>query len=57
MLFRSILYQNYLYGSLDPVVRAHLHEAVGITLEALYGKKAEEIAIPLARHFQEAGMA
>jgi DNA-binding SARP family transcriptional activator/predicted ATPase len=55
--FQHILYQNYLYGSLDPVARMYLHEAVGTALEALYGSEAREIAIPLARHFQQAGIA
>ncbi|MBN1813877.1 MAG: AAA family ATPase, partial [Anaerolineae bacterium] len=58
--FRHILFQRYLYNSLDPVERAHLHRAVGIALETLYeGEKPEEIAavVPqLARHFQEAGI-
>jgi adenylate cyclase len=58
--FRHILFQKYLYNSLDPVERAHLHQAVGAALEALYGEGAEEIAViavQLARHFQEAGIA
>jgi len=57
--FRHILFQKYLYGSLDPVERARLHEDVGNVLEALYGGQAEEvtaIAPQLARHFQEAGI-
>ena len=55
--FRHILFQRYLYNSLDPVERVHLHQAVGTALEALYGEGAEEIAVQLARHFQEAGIA
>jgi predicted ATPase len=55
--FRHIQFQNYLYHSLDPVERAHLHEAVGSALEGLYGEERDEIALPLARHFQEAGIA
>jgi DNA-binding SARP family transcriptional activator/predicted ATPase len=58
--FRHILFQRYLYNSLDPVERAHLHRAVGIALEALYkGEAAVEtaaVAPQLARHFQEAGI-
>jgi DNA-binding SARP family transcriptional activator/predicted ATPase len=54
--FRHILFQKYLYDSLDQVERARLHEEVGTALEALYGDKAEEIAVQLARHFQQAGM-
>jgi predicted ATPase/DNA-binding SARP family transcriptional activator len=59
--FRHILFQKHLYNSLDLVERAHLHEAVGSALEALYGTETEETvasragAAQLARHFQEAG--
>jgi len=58
--FRHILFQRYLYNSLDEVERAHLHEAVGNTLEALYEDQTEAtaaIAGQLAWHFQEAGIA
>jgi predicted ATPase len=37
------------------VERAYLHEAVGSTLEALYGERTEQVALQLARHFQAAG--
>jgi len=55
-LFQHILFQRYLYNSLDNVERAELHEEVGNILEALYGEQAEEIAVQLARHFLEAGI-
>jgi DNA-binding SARP family transcriptional activator/predicted ATPase len=58
--FRHILFQNYLYGGLDAVERAHLHEEVGRALEGFYeGHRDElsEIAAQLARHFREAGLA
>jgi tetratricopeptide (TPR) repeat protein len=55
--FRHILFQRYLYNSLDPVERVHLHETVGTALEALYREGVEEIVVQLARHFQEAGIA
>jgi predicted ATPase len=58
--FRHILFQRYLYNSLDQVERAHLHEAVGNTLEALYEGQIEAMAAiagQLAWHFQEAGIA
>jgi tetratricopeptide (TPR) repeat protein len=55
-LFQHILFQRYLYNSLDKVERAQLHEEVGNILEALYGEQAEEIAVQLARHFLEAGI-
>jgi tetratricopeptide (TPR) repeat protein len=54
-LFQHILFQRYLYSSLDAVERAHLHEQVGNILESLYGDEAEDISVQLARHFQEAG--
>jgi len=55
-LFQHILFQRYLYNSLDEVERAGLHEEVGTILESLYGEQAEEIAVQLARHFLEAGI-
>ena len=55
--FRHMLFQRYLYNSLDEVERSHLHEQVGTALELLYGEQTEEIAVRLARHFQEAGIA
>jgi predicted ATPase/DNA-binding SARP family transcriptional activator len=55
--FRHILFQKYLYNSLDRVERAHLHRAVGAALEALYGEGTNEIAVQLARHFERAGIA
>jgi len=55
-LFQHILFQRYLYNSLDQVEKTQLHEEVGNILEALYGEQAEEIAVQLARHFLEAGI-
>jgi predicted ATPase/DNA-binding SARP family transcriptional activator len=56
--FRHIIFQKYLYNSLDPVERVHLHIQVGNALEELYSAQGEEgtiaIAPQLARHFQEA---
>jgi len=54
--FRHILFQRYLYHSLDEAERAYLHEAVGNALEQLYEGQAEEVAIQLAQHFQMAGL-
>jgi DNA-binding SARP family transcriptional activator len=54
--FRHFLFQKYLYNRLDPVQRAHLHAAMGNTLETLHGEQAGELAVPLARHFEAAGM-
>ena len=55
--FRHILFQRYLYGSLDDVERVHLHEQIGTVLERLYGAGEDEvavIAVQLALHFQKA---
>ncbi len=54
--FRNYLFQKYLYDHLDQVERAYLHEDVGNVLERWYGDQASEIAVELARHFQEAGI-
>jgi DNA-binding SARP family transcriptional activator/predicted ATPase len=57
--FRHILFQNYLYGGLDTVERAHLHEEVGRALEGFYEGRPDEvaeIAAQLAWHFREAGL-
>jgi predicted ATPase/predicted negative regulator of RcsB-dependent stress response len=54
--FRHILFQSYLYHSLDPVERAYLHEVVGTTLEGLYQDDVQAITPALARHFLEAGI-
>lgn len=57
--FRHILFQKYLYDTLDEVERVHLHERVGIALEELYGaqEEVEEIAVQLALHFRKAQLA
>jgi DNA-binding SARP family transcriptional activator/predicted ATPase len=53
--FRHILFQKYLYSSLDPVERAQLHDRVGTALEARYEGQAGT-APQLAWHFEEAGI-
>ncbi|MFN2227429.1 MAG: BTAD domain-containing putative transcriptional regulator, partial [Anaerolineae bacterium] len=58
--FRHILFQRYLYGSLDPVEQGYLHEQVGSTLEALYADReaaGAAVAPQLAWHFEQAGIA
>ena len=52
--FRHILFQKYLYSSLDEVLRVHLHEQVGLALEDIYGagEDTASIAVQLALHFQ-----
>lgn len=52
--FRHYLFQKYLYNHLDAVERAHLHEAVGNTLEQLCDGPA--VVLHLAHHFEAAGM-
>ena len=54
--FRHILFQHYLYSSLDIVEQAFLHEMVGNTLERLYAGQTDAIAVQLARHFRVAGL-
>jgi predicted ATPase len=63
--FRHHLFHKYLYDSLDKVERAYLHEDVGNVLEDLYGDQVSgigarattsEVAVQLARHFEEAGI-
>jgi DNA-binding SARP family transcriptional activator len=57
--FRHILFQKYVYGSLDPVERAQLHERVGNSLEEYFSAQEDvpTVSAELARHFQQAGMA
>jgi predicted ATPase/DNA-binding SARP family transcriptional activator len=54
--FRHILFQRYLYSSLDEVERVHLHEQVGTALEKLYRSQegGAAITVQLALHFQKA---
>lgn len=61
--FGNIQTQRFLYGSLNPIERVHLHQQVGEVLESLHGLKdsTDELAnlfpipaVQLARHFQQA---
>jgi DNA-binding SARP family transcriptional activator/predicted negative regulator of RcsB-dependent stress response len=69
--FGHILFQKYLYSTLDPVERGHLHETIGNVLEGLYRERVaagealqfgaqfpavSEGAVQLTRHFEAAGM-
>ncbi len=54
--FRHILFQQYLYNSLDTVMQPILHEKVGQALEQFYGEQSEPVAVQLAHHFQLAGV-
>jgi len=55
--FQHNLFQKYLYNGVDAVERAYLHEDVGNALEALYREQTDKVAVQLARHFEEAGVA
>jgi predicted ATPase len=54
--FGHILFQQYLYESLDTTERVYLHEAVGNALEQLYQERTEAVAVQLAHHYQAAGL-
>jgi predicted ATPase len=54
--FRHQLFQQYVYHRLTEIERVYLHEAVGSVLEALYGEQTEQVAMQLARHFEQAGL-
>jgi tetratricopeptide (TPR) repeat protein len=51
--FTHILFQDELYGRLQPKERALVHRRTGLALEELYGDKAGQIASELALHFDE----
>jgi tetratricopeptide (TPR) repeat protein len=53
--FWHVLFQRHLYDGLSEVERVFLHDELGQALEALYGEQRSQVAIKLARHFQEAG--
>jgi predicted ATPase len=52
--FRHNLFQKYVYGSLDAAERTYLHADVASALEALYGEEAEQNAVQLAYHWEQA---
>jgi adenylate cyclase len=57
--FRHILFQKYLYDSLDAVERAQRHEEVARSLETLYRPESEAVAAmagQLAWHYRQAGI-
>ena len=55
--FRHQLFQQYLYTNLDDMERTYLHKEVGLVIETLYADQSEQVAVQLARHFEEAGIA
>jgi tetratricopeptide (TPR) repeat protein len=57
--FQHVLFQTYLYHSLDAVERARRHEAVGEALETLCAGSSDEmeaLSPRLAWHFEAAGL-
>ena len=57
--FRHILFQKYLYGTLDEVERVRLHEQVGTALERLNSAQDEAVVLDaqMALHFEKARIA
>jgi tetratricopeptide (TPR) repeat protein len=55
--FRHILFQKYLYTSLDSVECSCLHDAVGAALETFYAAHTDQIVVELAHHFAASGAA
>jgi adenylate cyclase len=55
--FRHHLFQRYLYNRLTQSERAYLHEKVGGALESLFADETTTIAVQLAHHFEQAGLA
>ena len=58
--FQHALFHAYLYGRLNAVERARLHEAAGTALETLYqgeGDRLAALAPQLAWHFEQGGLA
>ena len=51
--FRHALFHETAYARTSPELRARLHLAVGLRLEAAYGRQAPTIAAELAVHFEQ----
>ncbi|KFA90273.1 ATP-binding protein, partial [Archangium violaceum] len=54
--FIHVLFQQYFMDTLGKAERRLLHGEVAQALESLYGSRTGEIALPLARHFHQAGI-
>ncbi|MDD5371613.1 MAG: BTAD domain-containing putative transcriptional regulator, partial [Anaerolineaceae bacterium] len=52
--FDHILFQKYLYTTLDPFERAHWHGMIGSTMENLFGDSVADMAVSLSWHFEKA---
>jgi len=55
--FAHFLLQQYLYDELSAGERRIFHGEIAETLETLYAGQADEIALPLAHHFEAGGNA
>ena len=55
--FRHMLVRKYLYDQIDVVERSQLHEDLGHILEELHADRLDDVAVQLAWHFTEAGVA
>jgi class 3 adenylate cyclase/tetratricopeptide (TPR) repeat protein len=53
--FGHALVQNYLYQQLSQGERRLLHGEVAAALEGCYGERADEFAVQLAHHYDQAG--
>jgi len=54
--FVHALIQQYLYRQLGAAERAAFHQEIAETLETLYKDDIAVVAVPLARHYREAGV-
>jgi ABC-type oligopeptide transport system substrate-binding subunit/DNA-binding SARP family transcriptional activator len=54
--FVHAMIQQYLYRQLGTAERAALHQEIAETLEILYKEDIALVAVPLARHYREAGV-
>lgn len=52
--FLHALYRDVLRARLSPGRRIELHRRIAVRLESAYGTRAQEMAVELARHFEEA---
>ena len=51
--FRHALYQQVVYDRLPVGQSVRLHQRIGLRVEAGYGKRVQEVAAELARHFAQ----
>jgi len=53
--FAHALYADVIYGAMSSSARALLHRAIAARLEAAYGERTRDVAVPLARHHELGG--